>query len=134
MPIKMTARKTIGGYFEILAETNAVNSTFLHYILDEIEKSQIRRSGQYLKVLLEVVAPELDVSLMEGLDVFRRATVMGLRGSQVAYVISGRPLGITAITMEAIARKRGIHLRFFADRDCALEWLAASATESGRVA
>lgn len=134
MPIRITPLRAVGGHVEIVAETNAVNSTFLHYILDEIEKSQIRKSGQYLKLLLEVVAPDLDVSLMEGLDVFWRATTMGLRGSQVAYVISGRPWSITATALEAIARKRGINLRFFLDRNCALEWLAASGTESGRVA
>jgi hypothetical protein len=58
---------------------------------------------------------------------------MGLRGSQVAYVISGRPLSITAKIVESIARNRGIHLRFFLDRQSALSWLQAF-EEAGRIA
>lgn len=132
MPINITT-KSRGGYIDIVVETNAVNSTFLHYVLDEIEKAQIRLPGQYLKVLLEVIAPELDVSLMEGYDAFQRATKIGLRGAQVAYVITGRPWSMAATIMESIARKRGIKLRFFLDRRSALSWLNAS-EEAGRIA
>jgi hypothetical protein len=111
----------------------------------ELCERELKRAGLHItshrvdtraafEAALDQFAPELDVSLMEGLDVFHRATTMGLHGSQVAYVISGRPWSITATALEAIARRRGIHLRFFLDRDCALQRLGASAGESGRVA
>jgi hypothetical protein len=129
-PIKTT---TMGTHVEVIAETDVVNSIFLHYLLDDMEEAHIRPSGQYLKLVLEIIASEIDITLMQALDVFRRAIRMGLRGSQVAYVISGRPLSATAKMVESIARNRGIHLRFFMDRQSALSWLKAS-DEAGRIA
>lgn len=133
MSIRITT-KAAGEYVDIVAETNAVNSSFLHYVLDEIEKAQIRQPGRFLKVLLEVIAPRLDISLMQGFDVFRRARKMGMRGAQVAYVITGRPASAKAEIMEAAALQQGILLRFFVNRDCALRWLDVSAAGSDRVA
>lgn len=131
-PIRIKMEAT-GAYVDVVAETDVVNSTFLHYVLDDMDQAHIRPSGQYLKLLLEAIAPEIDLTLMQALNVFRRAIRMGLRGSQVAYVISGRPLSITAKIVESIARNRGIHLRFFLDRQSALSWLQAS-EEAGRIA
>ena len=131
-PIRIKT-ETMGAYVDVVAETDVVNSGFLHYVLDDMDQAHIRLSGQYLKLLLEVIASEIDLTLMQALDVFRRAIRMGLRGSQVAYVISGRPLGTTAKIVENIARNRGIHLRFFMDRQSALNWLKAS-DEAGRIA
>lgn len=125
--------ETRSGYVHIVAETNVVSGAFLHYVLDDIERAGIRPQGQYLKLLLEVVAPEIAVSPMQALDVFRRAVKLGLRGAQVAYVISGRPWSITAALIEKIARQQGLHLRFFVHRDSALSWLNA-ADEAGRIA
>lgn len=125
--------ETAGAYVDVVAETDVVNSTFLHCVLDDIDEARIRLSGQYLKLLLEVIASEIDLTLLQALDVFRRAIRMGLRGSQVAYVISGRPLSITATMVERIALSRGIHLRFFTERQSGLSWLKAS-DEAGRIA
>ena len=133
MPIRITT-KAAGEYVDIVAETNAVDSAFLHYVLDEIEKAQIRQPNRFLKVLLEVIAPQLDISLMQGFDVFRRAKKLGMQGAEVAYVITGRPADAKARVIEAAARKQGILLRFFVSRDCALKWLNVSATGSDRVA
>jgi CheY-like chemotaxis protein len=89
-PVTITIRKA-NSHVEMVGETQLVNRTFLHFILDEIERAQIRRPGKYLKLLVEIRAPETSVSPLEALDVFQRAMSMGLRGAQVAYVITGRP-------------------------------------------
>ena len=121
------------GYIEIVAEADIVNSAFLHFILDDMAEAGIRLPGVYLKLLLEVIAPRIDISPMQALQVFKRAVELGLRGSQVAYLISGRKWTPAATVVESIARARGIHFRFFLDRHSALQWLNVS-DEAGRIA
>lgn len=62
MPIRITTQAA-AEYVDILAGTIAINSIFLHYVLDEIEQAQIRKSGRYVKVLLEVIASQLDINM-----------------------------------------------------------------------
>lgn len=131
-PVSIRINRT-ASHVEMVGETHLVNRTFLHFILDDIDNAQIRRHGSYLRLLVEIMAPKMNVSPLEALDVFQRAMNMGLRGAQVAYVITGRPWSVTATVIERSARNRGLHLRFFTDRESALAWLNAS-HESGRSA
>lgn len=121
--ISMTARDT---FIDLVAEARTVNGAVLHALLDYIEQVQLRRRGHYLRLLIEIIAPQMVVTPTQALSVFHRAMKMGLAGSQVAYVITGRPWSITASLMQRMARGRGIHLGFFLNRDSATSWLNAS--------
>lgn len=123
LKISMESRDT---FVDLVAEAHIVNGAVLHALLDYIEHVQLRRRGHYLRLLIEIIAPQMVVTPTQALSVFHRAMKMGLNGSQVAYVITGRPWSITASLMQRMARSRGIHLGFFLDRDSASSWLNAS--------
>jgi hypothetical protein len=110
-------------YVEMVVEAHAVSSEVLYAILDYIEENEMRPGGRYLRLLIEIVAPRMTVTPRQALAVFHRAMKLGLRGSQVAYVITGRPWSITARMIERTARNRGVHLGFFMDRHSAERWL-----------
>jgi hypothetical protein len=131
-PLAMRMERT-SHYVELVVEARVVSSEVLHAILDYIEQREIRPGGHFLRLLIDIVAPQMSVTPMQALAVFRRAMKMGLGGSQVAYVITGRPWSITARIIERTARNRGVQLGFFVDRYSAERWLN-SADEAGHTA
>ena len=131
-PAEINIRRN-AGYLEVIATTDAVTMPFLNLLLDTVEENVADIQGEFLMVLLEIIAPRVDISLIEAYEIWRRASAKGIRRTQIAYVVTGRPIGAVARFMETVARNRGILLQFFADRQCAMAWLLPeSAARPGR--
>lgn len=131
-PAEIAIRRK-AGYLEIIGTTSVVTMPFLNRLLDTAEKNVADIQGQFILVLLEIIAPRVDISLIEAYEIWRRASAKGIRRTQIAYVVTGRPIGTVARFMETVARNRGILLQFFEDRQCAMAWLLPeSAAQPGR--
>jgi hypothetical protein len=117
------------GYLDVVATTSVVTAPFLDYLLDTIEVNIADFQGQFILVLLEIIAPRADISLIEAYEIWRRASAMGIRRTQIAYLVTGRPIGAVARFMETVARNRGILLQFFDNRNYAVEWLCPESRE-----
>lgn len=111
------------GYIDVTATTSVVTMPFLNHLMDTVEKNVSDRPGQFTLVMLEIIAPRLDISLIEAYEIWRRAAELGIHRTQIAYLVTGRPLGSVARFMETVARNRGILLKFFEDRQHAMNWL-----------
>jgi hypothetical protein len=111
------------GLIEVVAQAEVVTSGVLNLLLDTLGKELTDAEGHFILALLEIAAPRADISLIEAHEIWRRASAMGIHRSQIAYVVTGRPIGPVARFMETVARNRGILLQFFDNRECALAWL-----------
>lgn len=124
------------GYLDVVATAQAVRVELLHDLVDAIGNVIDVTPGKFVPILLEVIAPEPDLDLIEAMEVWGRAAQKGIQRTQIAYVVTGRSIGPLAKIMETVAINRGILLRFFEDRASALQWLCpgASSTAPNRTA
>lgn len=112
-----------GRYFEVRATTGIVDQAFLNQLIDTIAQALLPLPQPFFRVLIEVVAPRMRMDIIEAFEVWKRASEKGIQRTQIAYVVAGRPISSLAKYMETFAENRGIRLRFFRDRQSALEWL-----------
>lgn len=129
----MAARITIEddrGYLHVRASAEVVDGAFLNRLIDDVARCVMPRPEPFVLVLVEVVAPKLKIDIIEALEIWKRASEKGIHRTQIAYVVTGRPISLVAKYMEVFAQNRGIRLRFFPDRTSALEWLIPAASAS----
>lgn len=112
-----------GKYFEVRATTSIVDQAFLNQLIDTVAHALLPLPQPFFRVLIEVVAPQTRMDIIEAFEVWKRASEKGIQRTQIAYVVAGRPISPLAKYMETFAENRGIRLRFFGDRPSALEWL-----------
>jgi len=116
------------GYVHVTARARVVNKRFLNDVIDTIERVLPGIPNNFFQILLEVTAPKVNIDLIEGFEVWKRASEKGIQRTQIAYVVKGRAISPVARIMEMVAQNRGIQLRFFKDSKAALEWLNPEAS------
>lgn len=112
-----------GAYFEVRATAGIVDQVFLNQLIDMVAQTLLPLPQPFFRVLIEVVAPRAHLDIIEAFEAWKRASEKGIQRTQIAYVVTGRPISPLAKYMETFAENRGIRLRFFGDRQSALEWL-----------
>lgn len=75
------------------------------------------------KVLMEVVAPDCAIRLVDRVEVWTYALRKGLMGLKIAHVITGRNITDDERFKENFANNRGIWIQTFRNRAEALAWL-----------
>ena len=75
------------------------------------------------KVLMEVIAPDCAIRLVDRVEVWTYALRKGLMGLKIAHVITGRDMTDDERFKENFANNRGISLETFRNRADALAWL-----------
>jgi len=118
------------GYLDVVATARSVRVELLHDLVDAIGNAIDAAPGKFVPILLEVVAPESDLDLIEAMEVWGRAAHKGIQRTQIAYVVTGRSIGPLAKIIETVAINRGILLRFFEERAAACQWLCPGASNT----
>lgn len=67
-PAEINIRRN-AGYLEVIATTDVVTMPFLNLLLDTVEENVADIQGEFLMVLLEIIAPRVDISLIEAYEI-----------------------------------------------------------------
>jgi hypothetical protein len=121
MKIQLTARPH---HLEVIVITGTITAPKLMRVVDVLANALARNAPR--NVLIEVRAQSRDIPLLEAFAILAHAVKKQITQTRIAYVITGRPaLSITRF-FEEMAGRRGLQIRFFADRAGALDWLGVT--------
>jgi len=121
MKIQVTVRPH---HLEMIVITGTITAPKLMRMVDVLANALARNATR--NVLIEVRAQSRDIPLLESFAILAHAVKRQIMQTRIAYVITGRPgLSITRF-FEEMAGRRGLQIRFFADRTGALDWLGVT--------
>jgi hypothetical protein len=140
---RSVAQPEVFPLLELTAGTPSVPQTEAFTLLDTL--TVFLRGTSLRKVLIEFDAPSRNLWLLEHIDIWNYAVAKGMKGTQIAYVVTAGTVDTELKFAANYACKRGIELNFFTARTGALSWLleqrplrastrdtsAAAETESG---
>ncbi len=110
-----------GSRVDVVATAEVVDVALMIRLINTL--AEVIGSMQRRRILLEVVAPECLVGIMDRVEIWSHAVRRELFGVKIAHVITGRPVGYPEVFKENYANNRGILVRTFAERAAAEAWL-----------
>jgi hypothetical protein len=110
-------------HLELAVRAEVVTTGLLRLVIAKIAQVLRQATGDQFLILVEVDAPTREVDLVEPHFAWSYAAAKFMKGTKVAYVMTGRPMPSNSGQVEDDARRFGVTLKCFAERGGAVDWL-----------
>lgn len=112
-----------GPHLELAVRAEVVTTGLLRLVIVKVARVLRQATRDHFLLLVEVDAPKREIDLVEPHFAWNYAAAKLMKGTKVAYVMSGRPMPLNSGQVEDDARRFGVTLKCFAERGSAVDWL-----------